>query len=83
MYLDQLQVLETPSRINLGSGCNCAPLLQSNSNAGHGELTVVQHMEFQLLLGKRGRATEQVASITRSAAAREKQREIIKPPRKQ
>lgn len=34
-------------------------------------------------MGNRGRAAEQVASINGAAVAREKQREVIKPPRKQ
>lgn len=42
-----------------------------------------QRMEFQLLSGNRGHASEQVASINRAAAAGEKQREIIKTLRKQ
>jgi hypothetical protein len=57
--------------------------MQSNSNVGSGELTTEQHGEFQLLSGNRGHATKQVAPIITAAAARENQREIIKPPRKQ
>lgn len=78
-----MQVLQTPSRIHLNSGGHHAPLLQTNLNTDSSEPAMEQCMEFQLLSGNRGHGSKQAASINRAAAARRKQREILKPPVKQ